>query len=153
MTAAIGRPLTAFLRRSVILAGILALIAGIFGMHMLSGAHGLHATATSPTAVTQLDGYPAAVGETAPRQLTAVGAEPAASFSEASSSCSDPVTCPTMSTTAQECIPAPANTSLEAPVPGAALPAPRLDTSGGPRLCHAPLTSSPSPMTLGISRT
>ncbi|GLU61124.1 hypothetical protein IG195_20545 (plasmid) [Arthrobacter sp. TES] len=153
MSAAVGTCLLVFLRRAGILTGMLALIAGIFGMHVLSGAHDLHTTTASPVSVTQLDWYGYGVAERTPGQLPALAAEPTASSSEALSACLDPATCPTMSTKAQKCIPAPANTSFEAPGPGAALPGSRIDTVAGPRWCPAPSTSSPSPGTLGISRT
>ncbi|MET4901736.1 hypothetical protein PV760_13775 [Paenarthrobacter sp. CC6] len=155
MTAAVGQRLRVFLGRAGMLTGMLVLIAGIFGMHILSGAHDLHAAAPSPVAATQLDGYGfgGGVEERTPKQLTTVAAEPATSVYDVLSACLDPATCPTMSAPAQECIPAPASTAFEAPEPGAALPASRMGTAAGPRFCYEPSTSGPSPGTLGISRT
>ncbi|MFJ5958161.1 hypothetical protein ACIQC5_19660 [Paenarthrobacter sp. NPDC092416] len=153
MAAEIGRRLLVFLRLAGVLTCMMALIAGILGMHILSGAHGMHATAPSPVAAAQLDGHVGGVVEGTLGQLPAAAAEPTAFFSNVLSPCLDPVTCPTMSATAQECIPAPVSASFEAPGPGAALLASRMDTIGGIRFCHSPSTLSPSPGTLGISRT
>lgn len=150
MTAAIRRRLLVFLRRAGILTGMLALIAGIFGMHILSGAHDLHATTASPAAGTQLNRYVAEVGEKVPGHRPAVAA---ASYTEVISPCLNPATCPTMATTTQKCIPAPANTSFEAPGPGTGLPASRVAAPAGPNLCQALPTPGPSPISLGISRT
>ncbi|MCU1548296.1 MAG: hypothetical protein JWO29_1247 [Arthrobacter sp.] len=49
MTAS-HRNLAAFLRRAGLLAGLLAIIAGIFGMHVMTGTHSMH----SPAAVTAI---------------------------------------------------------------------------------------------------
>jgi hypothetical protein len=132
---------------------MLILVAGIFGMHILSSSHDVHAAYVSPAAATQLEGYVPALDERIPGQLPGGTADPSAPISDGPSACLDPITCPTMSTTAQECTPAPANTAFEAPGPGEALPAARMDTAAGPLICPTSSPASPSPGALGISRT
>ena len=48
MSAAAAANPVAVLRRAVLLAGLLAVIAGFLGMHILSGSHSLHAQASPP---------------------------------------------------------------------------------------------------------
>ncbi|NKR10607.1 MULTISPECIES: hypothetical protein [unclassified Paenarthrobacter] len=153
MTIALGRRSRMFLRRAGILAGTLILIAGVFGMHILSSSHDVHAAYASPVAATQLDGYVPALDERVPRQPSGVATDPSAPISDGPSACLDPITCPAMSTTAQECTPAPANTAFEAPGPGEALRAARIDTAARPLTCRTSSPASPSPGALGISRT
>ena len=48
MSAATAANPVAILRRAALLAGLLAVIAGFLGMHILAGSHGLHAQASPP---------------------------------------------------------------------------------------------------------
>ncbi|OOP60938.1 hypothetical protein BMF89_14980 [Arthrobacter sp. SRS-W-1-2016] len=155
MTAAVACRTRAFLRRAGLLAGMLALIAGIFGMHIMTGSHNMPMVAAGFAAVpheapVMLDGLP---GHTAaPGASTAAPDEVATSTS--TSSCLDRTPCPAMSSMDQPCIPAPGNTSLDAPLPGTT----EFVLHAGTGLAHrAPahpyLPVSPSPGELCISRT
>ncbi|AOY74170.1 hypothetical protein IG195_20565 (plasmid) [Arthrobacter sp. TES] len=151
MATAFTRHAAAFLRRAGMLTGMLAIIAGIFGMHILSGSHDMPmAAGGSQTAVLHsghvtggpLDGQPS---------TTAVddGATPVT----ASSSCLNPAPCPVMGSMSQECVPAPGNTSFDAPLPGTTTLAYRVDTGTDHTAGRLYLAASPSPGDLGISRT
>ena len=48
MSAAAAANPVAVLRRAALLAGLLALIAGFLGMHIVAGSHGVHAQPPSP---------------------------------------------------------------------------------------------------------
>ena len=48
MSAATAARPVALLRYAVLLAGLLAVIAGFLGMHVLAGSHGMHAQASAP---------------------------------------------------------------------------------------------------------
>ncbi|MCE3291248.1 MAG: hypothetical protein K0Q84_185 [Arthrobacter sp.] len=50
MTATLTDRATLFLRRAGLLAGLLAIIAGIVGMHILTGSHNVHMTGSSAAA-------------------------------------------------------------------------------------------------------
>lgn len=151
MATAFTRRAAAFLRRAGMIAGMLAIIAGIFGMHILSGSHDMPMAADGSQSGTlhsahvtggPLDGQPA---------FTAMdeGATPGT----AGSSCLNTTQCPIMESMGQECVPAPGNTSFDAPLPGTTpltyRAEPGLDHTAG-RLY---LSASPSPGDLGISRT
>lgn len=156
MTAAIAHRTMVFLRRAVLLAGILAIIAGILGMHVLTGSHSMPMAAAGSAAgiphqdPMMLDGLP---GQTA-APAGAPGASTAAPHEVSVSSCPDQTPCPAMTSMDQPCIPAPGNTTLDAPLPGttAFVLHPGTGTNH-----HAPahtyLPVSPSPGELCISRT
>jgi len=51
MTVPAHAPAVAFLRRAGLLTAVLALIAGIFGMHVMTATHAMHSPATAPATV------------------------------------------------------------------------------------------------------
>jgi hypothetical protein len=156
MTAAIARSASAVLRWAVLLAGVLAIIAGIFGMHIMTGSHSMPMSAAGSTTTTpypdpvRVDGLP---GQTATPASVPVHS-PAVSHRIGVSSCLDPSPCPEMSPMDQPCIPAPANTSLDAPLPGTTVFV--FHNGSAAEQCAAAygyLPVSRSPVELCISRT
>lgn len=97
------RNTTAFLCRVGMVAGMLAIIAGIFGMHILSGSHDMPMAAGGSQAGT-LHGAHVMSG---PVDGQKVGEESSSPVPGASS-CLDPAPCPIMAAMDQECVPAPA---------------------------------------------
>ncbi|MCW3767219.1 MULTISPECIES: hypothetical protein [Paenarthrobacter] len=155
MTGAIKRRVRAFLRRTALFTGALAIIAGIFGMHLLATSHDMPMTVTGPAAA-MVHSDPSM--ERASQQQTvtlAVSRSSTASgtATTAASSCADPVPCPAMSTMDQECIPALGNNALDVPLPGTSLLGYPADSNAGRLLSFTYLSSGPSPADLGISRT
>jgi hypothetical protein len=156
MTAAITRRTGAFLRRAGLLAGMLAIIAGIFGMHIMTGSHNTPMAAAGSAAEMPHSG-PVTV-EGLPGQAAAPAGVPVASSAApdeiSTSSCLDPNPCPAMSSMGQVCIPAPGNTSLDAPLPGTTAFALHTGTGTEQRAAaYRYLSISPSPGELCISRT
>ncbi|MEC5182170.1 hypothetical protein RCH07_003546 [Arthrobacter sp. CG_A4] len=164
MAAFAGHAVTV-LRRGLLLAGLLAIIAGFLGMHVITGMHATHAsTALSSAAETiRTDtGYgpihreinsPHPAGHTAPgavAQPAATGASLAPSAScECRSNCTD------VASLHSVCIPSAAAASLAAPPAGtAALSAdPPVTPPAGTSSPYPYLPASPSPEELSISRT
>lgn len=160
-TASRGRLMT-FLLRAGFLAAALAIIAGIFGMHIMNGAHSTAAHAMPSAggghAATQLHasaGHSGHVttdpGSTEP---AAAGMVPAAAVT-GSSTCSPFPVCPEMSAGGGACVLSPGNTTLTAPLPGTA-PHALPDFGGaaaaaGANYAYSP--DSPTPGDLSISRT
>lgn len=155
MTAALPGRVMALFRRASLLSGMLAIIAGIIGMHLMSGSHVLPATAAGLGVDTSRDAQVSAVITPAPGGGARPGA-PAEQRPESLSglSCADAGLCPAMTGMAAACIPSPGHPPLEAPLPGttpfadtvpAALPA-------GFRP-YPYLPGAPSPGDLCISRT
>ncbi|NKR10603.1 MULTISPECIES: hypothetical protein [unclassified Paenarthrobacter] len=148
MVTALTRNTTAFLCRVGMVAGMLAIIAGIFGMHILSGSHDMPMAAGGSQAGT-LHGAHVMSG---PVDGQKVGEESSSPVPGASS-CLDPAPCPIMAAMDQECVPAPCNTSFDAPVPGSVTLAYRTETAPDQTAGQLYRSSSPSPGDLGISRT
>lgn len=168
-TGALGVGLT----RLGLLVGILAIIAGIFGMHVITATHAGHASAavTSTSGVNPDGGSQAGASAAAAspdhsshRQAAtpAPDAHPVLVPRAAHSALTVPPVCsgsrhdaPGMAAMAAGCVLAPGNTSLTAPLPGTA----RLVSGNGPQLPgNSPwpssyVPSSPSPGELSISRT
>ena len=151
----------AILHRAVLLTGLLAVIAGIFGMHIMSGAH------TMPTAflvgtdmtLTQIQGpHTGHGGHTAAQSphadTPAVPLDPAAPVSGTVSPCTTHGSCPAMAGMDAACVLSPANTSLSAPLPGTT-PFPALDVIATALATdsYSYLPGGPSPGDLCISRT
>lgn len=157
MTATISSRTTTFLRRAGLLAGMLAIIAGIFGMHILTGSHSMPTAAAGPgTDASQMVAAPAA-GHTGHAQGPTAAPDTSATQGTTSmpaSSCADPGACTTMSAMDAVCIPSPGTTSLAAPLPGTT-PFAVQDGSNTavPATAYVYLPSSPSPGELCISRT
>ncbi|MCB5282228.1 MULTISPECIES: hypothetical protein [unclassified Arthrobacter] len=171
MTAISARRATAFLRGAALLAGTLALVAGILGMHIMTGTHAMPAPATGhntgalhamPASATGHDTGAALPHMQAPEHrghfadITAVpGTTAAPGITHAPGlSCADTGGCTMISAMGGNCVPSPGNTPLEAPPPGTT----PLTSSGGPITGDSPtgygfIPRSPSPGQLSISRT
>ncbi|WP_157357161.1 hypothetical protein [Arthrobacter sp. U41] len=155
MTTASRESLITYLLRAGFLAAALAIIAGIFGMHIMTGAHSTAAhampAAGTGSALTQLHDSTGHSGHGAAKP--AAGAMQVAA-AESSSSCSSAGACPEMSAGGAACVLAPANTFLTAPLPGTA-PYASPDFGGAAAVStnYSYSPDSPSPGDLCISRT
>ena len=176
MAAAFRSHAAAALRRGLLLVGLLAIVAGFLGMHIMTGLHGAHAMTavtsstepagpSSPTAHS-LASHPAApalhAGTTAhdsmaPAPTATAGPELTDSSAAAapSASCVCQSSCPDPASRHSAWVPSAAVTSLAAPPPGMAPtsihnPATRGD---GAVRAYSYLPASPSPGDLSISRT
>lgn len=157
MTAVYRGPVASFLLRAGLLTATLAIIAGIFGMHIMTGAHNMTGAHDIPGAgaepvmgQTQSPTGHAGHGPAWPPDAAAAGN----AVSGSSSSCASAGTCPTMSATDAACVLAPGNTSLAAALPGAASYA--VPVFGGAAVISTNYSYSPdgpSPGDLCISRT
>jgi len=148
VTAASCRRLIACLLRAGFLAAGLAIIAGIFGMHMMTGTHRVAAAHTLPVA---------GAGH-ATAQMSAGTAGHSGHVTHAvkgsSSSYSSAGSCPEMSATGTGCVFSPGNTSLSAALPGIAPYAlPDFDGAAAAGTTYSYSPDSPSPGDLCISRT
>jgi hypothetical protein len=155
MTAARAGRVTAFLCRAVLLAGFLAVVTGILGMHIMTGAHSMPASAPVMGMATEqihsAAGHPGGALASSPRTTAEAASGMAAG---PSSPCANVTDCPRMSAMDGLCIPSPANTSMSAPPPGTT----PFQTAGTSVLVSANtsysyLPESPSPGDLCISRT
>ncbi|MDD1478586.1 hypothetical protein [Arthrobacter sp. H16F315] len=155
MTGALPHRAAAFLRRAGLLAGLLAIIAGILGMHIMTGSHGMPAAATSLGTDMAQDGQASVAVAAAPGGAAAQSTPaPQSPPSMSGRSCADAGVCATMSAMDAVCIPSPGNPPLTVPLPGvtpfAATVPPTLPAGFSP---YAYLPGSPSPGDLCISRT
>ncbi|UUL75653.1 hypothetical protein NG819_15915 [Pseudarthrobacter sp. Fe7] len=165
-TASRGR-LIMFLLRAGFLAAALAIITGIFGMHIMTGAHGMAAHAMPAVGVEHTaphmhagaghTGHGTAEPGTTERG-TETPAEPAmvpAAAAAGSSTCSPGPACPEMSGGGTVCVPAPGTATLAAPLPGTAacaVPYSNMTAlAAGAHYSFSP--DSPTPGDLSISRT
>lgn len=157
MTAA-PRRITAFLLRVGLLTVTLAIIAGVFGMHIMAGAHSIAAHAmpatggaghTSTHLHSSTAGHDDSGTDLSPHRFSA-----AAETVSGASSCSAGGSCPEMSASGAGCVLSAKTTSLAAPLPGTAPYA--LQDFGGAAAgasYYAYSPDSPSPGDLCISRT
>ncbi|SDK56797.1 hypothetical protein SAMN04487916_101484 [Arthrobacter sp. ov407] len=176
MAAAFMSHAAAALRRGFLLVGVLAIVAGFLGMHIMTGMHGAHAMAAATSsaepagasfqAANSFAFHPAAhsppAGATAddsmvPTPMTSSCPEPTGNSRAAvpSASCMCQSMCTDLSPMHAACVPSAAVTSLAAPPPGMAPPSIRNpDTRGeGAVRAYSYLPASPSPGDLSISRT
>jgi hypothetical protein len=164
----------ALLRRASLLATLLAIVAGLLGMHVLAGSHGVHDMAvaaasadgsvadqrTTATAGHASDAghgghgsHPAAAAMVAPAMT--VPAPAAENTAGQPPSCSCQGNCSEVAAAHGSCVPAPGGASLAAPQPGTVafavpdLSAARLQAVAA----YAYVPGSPSPGELSISRT
>ncbi|CAI3796873.1 hypothetical protein [Pseudarthrobacter sp. MM222] len=152
---------TSFLERAGLLAGILTVLAGILGMHVMTGSHSMHSAAaitaaagaaTVHTGTAAADGHPVhGTADTASSRRT--GVEIAASSSVQECSCSDG--CTSMQTMTVTCTPLAKTGSLSVPLPGAGIfgSISNARAPGAVPLAYSYLPGSPSPGQLSISRT
>ncbi|MEO5317760.1 hypothetical protein PV761_04095 [Arthrobacter sp. CC3] len=151
-----GRAL-AFLRHVGVLAGVLAVIAGILGMHVMTGTHDMPQASAAPG--TDIPGVlrPAAP----PQEPATADTGPATAASALSRMVSTPATacvtpdpCTEMSAMDAVCVPSAASTALAAPLPGSVPFAPRASAdAAAPATECSYVPGSPSPGELCISRT
>nr|WP_283810508.1 DUF6153 family protein [Arthrobacter sp. C9C5] len=131
------------------LAGILAVLAGLLGMHVLAGTHGAHASAaytqTAPASDHAASGH-AASDHTGP-----------ATHHETPTpaSCVCGGGCGEQHAAHTSCTPAPSGASLSAPLPGTTLLAvqPRSAAEVDQLPAYSYLPTTPTPNELSISRT
>lgn len=183
MPAATPARAAAWLRHAMLLAALLAVIAGFLGMHILSGSHGMHSQAPSSGTTGHGPAEHAAApvpapahnthsshsthsshqaGSTAPADSPAPPPSPDVIPASATVGGTDvPPSCVCQGGCAERpamhvgCTPSPAGATLGAPQPGAALPAARPWTAGQADLPsgYAYRPGTPSPNDLSISRT
>ncbi|MGM7778305.1 hypothetical protein ACSVHC_20160 [Arthrobacter sp. KNU-44] len=143
---------TAFLLRIGLLAGLLSIIAGILGMHVMAGGHSMHATAGASQAAVVSPSH--GVHTFAERASMPDGAAVQLAASPPAPSCTSSGTCTEMSSLHAVCVPAPGHNTLTAPLPGVPPYANAVTAEAGaqvPGYSHRP--GSPSPGDLCISRT
>ncbi|MCQ6269371.1 hypothetical protein M8J71_02515 [Pseudarthrobacter sp. R1] len=151
---------TVFLLRAGFLMVALAIIAGIFGMHIMTDTHsmtampGMPAAAAGPAMAQMHDTPTGGNAGDGPGRVPDGAAVTDAAAGSSSSSCSPAGSCPEMSAMDNACVLSPGNPPLTAPVPGTA-PSALPDAAGravaGTRYSYSP--DSPSPGELCISRT
>lgn len=159
MTTSRG-PFAAFLLRAGFLTAALAIIAGIFGMHIMTGAHHMGATHPMPAAAAEptvhLQSIPAGHSHApdAPPNGTAGAQTITGSTTGSSSSCAPAGSCHEMSAGGNACVLSQGNTSLTAPAPGTAPYAlPDFGAAAAASINYSYSPASPSPGDLCISRT
>ncbi|QDG87090.1 hypothetical protein [Pseudarthrobacter sp. NIBRBAC000502770] len=157
MIDALPRRAAAFLRRASLLAGLLAIIAGIFGMHVMTGPHSMPAsTAVQGVEMQHVMQPPATTHSShAPSATPVIDSSPLPDTrSMPGPSCADLGGCAMMASMDASCIPSPGNTSLAAPLPGQTPFAAHNDADAPtPASAYSYLPGSPSPGQLCISRT
>lgn len=159
MTAPAHATAIAFLRRAGLLTAVLALIAGIFGMHVMTATHAAHSPATAAATVSaHHDSSPAGdhAGEHPPGPSSAPDVHAAQDEAGARTvQCTDSNTCTSMQSMTSACTPSAKTGSLTAPLPGTGIIA--SNTTAGTQSTISALWSylpgSPSPDELCISRT
>ncbi|MFF1385710.1 hypothetical protein ACFVWT_19335 [Arthrobacter sp. NPDC058288] len=158
MTASAKRLVMTFLRRAGGLAAVLAVIAGILGMHVMTGDHSM----PSPAAMTTTTA--GAVHNTASppdghsgHQVSGGHSTQEASVQDVTGSPSEPCSgsCTSMQTMTVSCTPSAKSGSLTAPLPGTTLfgVIPGAGLAGARPNAYSYLPGGPSPGELSISRT
>jgi hypothetical protein len=162
MTASHRNAASAFLHRAGLLAGLLAVLAGILGMHVLTGTHSMHSpaaltaaagTATVHTESAAADGHAEhGVANASPAHLSSGGHNAPSAFVE-QCSCSDG--CAGMPTMTVSCTPLGKTGSLSVPLPGTAVfgAISNARAPGEVTGFYSYFPGSPSPGELSISRT
>lgn len=146
MPAAAAVHSVATLRRAALLAGLLALIAGFLGMHILAGSHGHHPQASAPGGIQS---------STAPATAAVKPAAATIGGTQVPPSCACEGGCAEKPSAHTGCTPSPSGASLGAPHPGTTplehrpWTAVRADRLSG----YAYLPGTPTPLDLSISRT
>lgn len=162
MKAGIRTAVVAALRPAALAAAVLALLAGILGMHVLTAGHSAHATPASTAAKHAGHAGAAHDGDAHPRAgdhavghshdgHTGQGAQPAAGSFTASGSCSSG--CPGAEEAGAACVPlVPAGSPAVAPPPATSA-APLYLAAGARSTAYNYIPSGPTPCELSISRT
>lgn len=144
---------SAFLRRVGLFAALLAIIAGILGMHVMGGSHSTHDSMALGINAEEADphgGHAVLPGNPS----LPPGASIRQSAQLPTSHCTSSGACTTMSAMSAVCVPAPSHNSLAAPLPGVP-PYANEGTAeaGAPIAGYSHRPGSPSPGDLCISRT
>jgi hypothetical protein len=158
MTATAHRHAAAFLRHAGLVAAVLAIIAGIFGMHVLTGTHAMHTPAAATAAA---DVHPAvspdhsghaAVSRTFTGSRATAEQDPAGLSGD---QCSESGGCTGMHTMSMACTPSANTASMDAPEPGTFVLGILNNTAAAGAFTGqwSYLPGSPSPGELSISRT
>lgn len=153
MTATAQAGSTAFLRRAGLFAAVLAIIAGIFGMHVMTGTHAMHTpSATAVTAHAASSGHHGGHQATARDQVGPGAPDTARVHAE---KCSDSGGCASVETMTAACTPSAKTGSLTAPLPGTAVLAIGSNMTADAKAteCWSYRPDGPSPGELSISRT
>lgn len=148
----------AFLRRGAVLAAVMAVAAGILGMHVLTGDHSAHSLAAMTATVAgaghgelPADGHAGhhTVAAASIQEASTAGSMGGASAGQCSGGCTG------MDAVTVSCVPSLGSGSLAAPLPGTAVfdDLPQAWTTGELRRVYSYLPSGPSPGGLSISRT
>lgn len=159
MTAADHRRAAAFLRRIGLLAGVLAIIAGIFGMHVMTGNHTMHPSLSAAADGTVHEESAAAAGHTGHQAASGPAADRAEAYGKGvvapADSCSCSGDCTGMQAMTASCVPSAKSASMAAPLPGTAGFAVNVNAGVGDATAvrWSYLPGSPSPGELSISRT
>lgn len=158
MTAPAYARAIAFLRRTGLFAAVLALIAGIFGMHVMTATHSMHPPATAAAAGSAQHESSASghTGEHSPGPFSASDMPEAQDEAGTRTvQCSDSGNCTNMQAMTAACTPSAKTGSLAAPLPGTGIIARNIH-AGAPSTTSARwsyLPGGPSPGELCISRT
>lgn len=158
MTAPAHTTAIAFLHRAGLFAVVLALIAGIFGMHVMTATHAMHSSGTASAMVSahHVSSHAGHTekhlsGASSAPEMPAVQDEAGARTGQ----CTDSDSCTSMQSMTAACTPSAKTGSLAAPLPGTGIIA-RNPNAGTPSTISARwfyLPGSPSPGELCISRT
>ena len=159
MTAPAHAAAIAFLRRAGLLTVVLALIAGIFGMHVMTATHAMHSPATAAATVSAHHGSSPAghTGElpAGPSSAPDVHASAQDEAGARTVQCTDSNHCTSMQSVTAACTPSAKTGSLAAPLPGTGIIARNtnaaMPSAIGLRWSYLPV--SPSPGERCISRT
>jgi hypothetical protein len=156
MTATPRAHAAAFLLRAGMLAAVLAVIAGILGMHVLTGNHSTHSTATM-TATAAGAGTGSGTAHGGGYQSPTADWIQMASNQGMTGACAElcPGACPGVDAPTISCIPSLTSGSLAAPLPGMSLfgSIPGTLMAGAPPGAYPYLPTGPSPGELSVSRT
>lgn len=147
-----------FLRRAGLFTAVLAVMAGIFGMHVMTATHAMHFPATATASVSADHGASAAghAGEAPAGPSIAPDVHAAQDGAGARTmQCTDSDNCASMQSMTAACTPSAKTGSLAAPLPGTGIIARNtnaaMPSAIGLRWSYLP--GSPSPGELCISRT
>jgi hypothetical protein len=137
-----------------LLAGILAVLSGVLGMHVLAGTHGAHASAehiqAAPTSGHAASDHTASAHAASAHTRQAIRHE-----TPTPPSCVCGGGCGEQQAAHTSCTPAPSGASLSAPLPGTTLLAvqPRSAAEVDQLPANSYLPSTPTPNEMSISRT
>jgi hypothetical protein len=163
MTATPRGHVSAFLLRAGLFGTVLAVIAGILGMHGLTGNHSTHSTATmTATAAGTVTGTGTVHGDVAVdghagHKTTTADSMQTASTPGMTGTCTQlcPGACTSMDAQTVSCTPSLGSASLAAPLPGRSLfgSIPGTWMAGALPRAYPYLPTGPSPGELSVSRT